>query len=260
MGINKSNNKVNGNFKRQSDEKSGIASQKVVSTTTGNKRQEIIAQLTGYRFKDTALIDQAFSHTSFVNEHQLHHNASYERLEFLGDAVLELTVSKYLYYNYVEWPEGKLTRLRAALVCEENLSRLALDCHFDQLMLLGRGEDASGGRKRPSLLCDVFEAVIGALYLEGGYEVSEDFIISQVTSKVDQVIEKITDYKTLLQEKLQMDGPVQISYDLIEEKGPAHQKSFLVAVSKNETQIGIGRGNSKKVAEQAAAQDALSKI
>ncbi|MBS4762017.1 ribonuclease III [Carnobacteriaceae bacterium zg-ZUI252] len=211
-------------------------------------------------FEDDTLLKQAFTHSSYANEHQLSALKHNERLEFLGDAVVEIVVSDYLFHNFLQWPEGKLTRLRAQLVCEQMLSTLAKECGFDQLVLLGKGEENSGGRTRPSLLCDVFEAFVGALYLEKGIEVARAFVLSQIVPKInDQTQNPFTDYKTLLQEHLQRNGNVSIVYDIIKEDGLAHDKTFEATVSLNGQVIGTGIGKNKKDAQQQAAKQAYEK-
>lgn len=208
-------------------------------------------------FDDDKVLIQAFTHSSYANENKqsdLEHN---ERLEFLGDAVVEVVVSDYLFHNFLQWPEGKLTRLRAQLVCEQMLSTLAKDCGFDKLVLLGKGEENSGGRNRPALLCDVFEAFVGALYLLKGIEVARAFVLSQIVPKIKEQQETLfMDYKTLLQEELQKNGNVSIRYDIIREEGLAHDKMFEATVALNNQVIGYGMGKSKKEAQQQAAKDA----
>lgn len=208
-------------------------------------------------FDDDEVLIQAFTHSSYANENRqrdLEHN---ERLEFLGDAVVEVVVSDYLFHNFLQWPEGKLTRLRAQLVCEQMLSTLAKDCGFDKLILLGKGEENSGGRNRPALLCDVFEAFVGALYLLKGIEVARAFVLGQIIPKIQEQQKTLfMDYKTLLQEELQKNGNVLIRYDIIREEGLAHDKLFEAVVAVNGQMIGKGIGKSKKEAQQQAAKDA----
>lgn len=208
-------------------------------------------------FDDDKVLIQAFTHSSYANENRqsdLEHN---ERLEFLGDAVVEVVVSDYLFHNFLQWPEGKLTRLRAQLVCEQMLSTLAKDCGFDKLILLGKGEENSGGRNRPALLCDVFEAFVGALYLLKGIEVARAFVLGQIIPKIQEQQETLfMDYKTLLQEELQKNGNVSIRYDIIREEGLAHDKLFEATVALNGQIIGKGIGKNKKEAQQQAARDA----
>lgn len=208
-------------------------------------------------FEDDKILIQAFTHSSYANENKLSALEHNERLEFLGDAVVEVVISDYLFHNFLQWPEGKLTRLRAQLVCEQMLSTLAKDCGFDKLVLLGKGEENSGGRNRPALLCDVFEAFVGALYLLKGIEVARAFVLSQIIPKIQEQQETLfMDYKTLLQEELQKNGNVSIRYDIIREEGLAHDKIFESTVSLNGKVIGQGIGKNKKEAQQQAARNA----
>ncbi|MDO4602784.1 ribonuclease III [Limosilactobacillus ingluviei] len=215
----------------------------------------------GIHFQDTALLAEAFTQASYVNEHPKEHLKYYERIEFLGDAVLQLFVSEYIYQRFPELPQGKLTRLRAAMVCEDSFSKFALECHFDQYIRLGRGEEMAGARKRPSLLCDIFEAFIGALYLDQGRVAVEKFIHRVIFPKLDQGwFDHAVDAKTTLQEFLQRNGDVQIVYHLLKESGSENEPIFTVNVSANGQVIGQGTGSSKKHAEMAAAQVALEAL
>lgn len=215
----------------------------------------------GIHFQDTALLAEAFTQASYVNEHPKEHLKYYERIEFLGDAVLQLFVSEYIYQRFPELPQGKLTRLRAAMVCEDSFSKFALECHFDQYIRLGRGEEMAGARKRPSLLCDIFEAFIGALYLDQGRAAVEKFIHRVIFPKLDQGwFDHAVDAKTTLQEFLQRNGDVKIIYHLLKESGSENEPVFTVNVSANGQVIGQGTGSSKKHAEMAAAQVALEAL
>ena len=215
----------------------------------------------GIHFQDTALLAEAFTQASYVNEHPKEHLKYYERIEFLGDAVLQLFVSEYIYQRFPELPQGKLTRLRAAMVCEDSFSKFALECHFDQYIRLGRGEEMAGARKRPSLLCDIFEAFIWALYLDQGRAAVEKFIHRVIFPKLDQGwFDHAVDAKTTLQEFLQRNGDVQIVYHLLKESGSENEPVFMVNVSANGQVIGQGTGSSKKHAEMAAAQVALETL
>jgi ribonuclease-3 len=212
-------------------------------------------------FHDVDLLEQAFTHSSYVNEHRYLQLSDNERLEFLGDAVLELAVSKFLYRKYPQVPEGKLTKLRAAIVCEESLAKFAKECRFDQSIRLGKGEEHSGGRNRPALLCDLFEAFLGALYLDQGFEAVETFLEKVVFPKIlAGAFSHEMDHKTRLQEVLQRSGDVLIDYRLIKEEGPAHERQFWTQVYFNGEKIGEGQGKSKKLAEQAAAANALNQL
>lgn len=181
-----------------------------------------------------------------------------ERLEFLGDAVLQLTVSEYLYTRYPDSPEGEMTRLRASIVCEPSLVRFAEALEFGQVVLLGKGEEQTGGRTRPSLLADAFEAFLGALYLDQGLEAAKQFLVRHmfVLLPVDGQA-PLKDYKTELQEKIQQLSLGTIDYEIVEEKGPAHDREFIAVVSVGNRRFGQGSGRSKKEAEQRAASQAL---
>ncbi|MBD3106759.1 ribonuclease III [Bacillus sp. AGMB 02131] len=212
----------------------------------------------GIRFLNERLLKQAFTHSSYVNEHRRKPYEDNERLEFLGDAVLELTVSQYLYRKYPLMSEGELTKLRAAIVCEPSLVTFAHALSFGKLVLLGKGEELTGGRERPALLADVFEAFIGALYLDQGMDVVNSFLTKVVFPKIDEgAFSHVMDYKSQLQELVQRDAAGVIEYRIHQEKGPAHNKEFVSNVSLNGEILGTGVGRSKKEAEQKAAQEAL---
>ncbi|KAF1300886.1 MULTISPECIES: ribonuclease III [Enterococcus] len=214
----------------------------------------------GIVFHDVNLLEQAFTHSSYVNEHRHLQLSDNERLEFLGDAVLELLVSQYL-YRELPLPEGKLTKLRAAIVREESLSQFARECNFDSYIKLGKGEEISGGRTRPSLLCDLFESFLGALYLDQDLETVKKFLEVVVFPKVQAgAFSHEMDYKTRLQEVLQKSGDVVIDYRLIKEDGPAHERIFGTEVYCDGKLIGQGQGKSKKLAEQDAAANALAHL
>lgn len=212
-------------------------------------------------FNNISLLEQAFTHSSYVNEHRNLHISDNERLEFLGDAVLELLVSRFLFQTYPNVSEGKLTKLRAAIVREDSLASFAKECGFDQFIRLGKGEENSGGRKRASLLCDLFESFLGAVYLDQGLEVVEGFLNQVIFPKVlAGAFSHEMDHKTRLQEVLQKSGDVNIDYRLVKEEGPAHDRHFWTEVYCDEVLIGQGTGRSKKMAEQAAAADALQRL
>ncbi|MGX2945647.1 ribonuclease III [Enterococcus alishanensis] len=212
-------------------------------------------------FHDINLLEQAFTHSSYVNEHRNLQISDNERLEFLGDAVLEIQVSDYLFRQYPNLPEGKLTRLRSAIVREDSLSKFAKECHFDKYVLLGKGEENSGGRNRASLLCDLFESFLGSLYLDQGYGAALKFIEAVIFPKVAAGdFTRELDHKTKLQEVLQKNGDVSIEYRLVAEVGPAHERIFSIEVYANGKLIGAGEGKSKKLAEQDAAAKALQDL
>ena len=211
-------------------------------------------------FSDETLLETAFTHTSYANEHRLLKISHNERLEFLGDAVLQLIISEYLYTKYPKRPEGDLSKLRSMIVREESLAGFARDCQFDQFIKLGRGEEKSGGRNRDTILGDLFEAFLGALLLDKGVEAVKSFLYQVMIPKVEAGdFEQVTDYKTKLQELLQINGDVEIAYQVVSETGPAHAKNFEVAVLINGRKSGQGQGRSKKLAEQEAAKNAFEK-
>lgn len=209
----------------------------------------------GIQFQNRKLLKQAFTHASYRNEHRTEIGQDNERLEFLGDAVLELLVSEYLFLKFPKMPEGELTRLRATIVCEPSLVRFATKLNFDKYIRLGRGEEISGGRKRPALLADVFEAFVGAYYLDQGIAAVKDFLHRFVVSELQDVnAPLLTDYKTMLQEHVQREGLGALSYLILEERGPAHNREFVAQVTLDHKPMGEGMGRSKKEAEQHAAQ------
>ena len=205
-----------------------------------------------YSFRDRSLLLTALTHTSFANEDKGRsvHN---ERLEFLGDSVLSVVVSEYLFSQNRNLPEGQLTRIRASLVCESSLFGFATALGLGNFMRLGRGEEKSGGRTRPAILADAFEALIAALYLDGGLELARSFILPYIRAAHDVA----RDYKTRLQEVVQQNPEERVRYELVEQSGPDHDKHFVVEVHLNSNCIGRGSGHSKKAAEQQAAKEAL---
>lgn len=209
-----------------------------------------------YKFKNEALLSQALTHSSYANESK-DPNSSNERLEFLGDSVLSIIVSDYIYKNY-SIPEGELTKLRASLVCEKALFDFAKQINLGEFIKLGKGEQASGGASRPSILSDAFEAVLAAMYLDGGIEPVRELVLRFVKDDLTHT-EKISfkDYKTQLQEVIQKNPEERVEYVLIDEFGPDHDKRFTVNVMLNSNVIGTGTGKSKKNAEQEAAKRAL---
>ena len=215
----------------------------------------------GIHFDSDKLLKQAFTHSSYVNEHRRKPHEDNERLEFLGDAVLELTVSQFLYKKYPMMSEGELTKLRAAVVCEPSLVAFANELSFGELVLLGKGEEMTGGRTRPALLADVFEAFIGALYLDKGIEIVTTFLEEIVFPKINAgAFSHVMDFKSQLQELVQRDGAGSLEYRIMKEVGPAHSREFESRVYLNGQELGTGTGRSKKEAEQHAAQMALEKL
>jgi ribonuclease-3 len=212
----------------------------------------------GIKFQNEKLLYQAFTHSSYVNEHRRRPFEDNERLEFLGDAVLELTISKYLFESYPTMSEGQLTKLRASIVCEPSLVQFANSLQFGKLVLLGKGEELTKGRERPALLADVFEAFIGALYLDQGVDSVWKFLEMVIFPKIEKgAFSHVMDYKSQLQELVQRDGKGFIEYKILQEKGPAHNREFESQVYLNGETLGTGIGKSKKEAEQQAAQVAL---
>lgn len=211
----------------------------------------------GYSFTNKHLIQQALSHSSYANEKK-RPNGSNERLEFLGDSVLSIVVSDYLYKHLTSVAEGDLTKLRASLVCEKSLHIFAKQIDLGNYLLLGKGEENTGGRERPSILADAFEAVIAAIYLDGGIEAARKHILRFIPDDLENGCKQaFSDFKTVLQEVVQKNPEEKVEYVLIGEEGPDHNKRFVVEVMLNSQVIGKGKGRSKKEAEQIAAKEAL---
>ena len=213
----------------------------------------------GYTFKDKALLSQAITHSSFSNERRINKEPHYERLEFLGDAVLELASSEFFYYTYPDMSEGKMTKMRASAVCEQALAIPARELEIGKFMRFSKGEENTGGRDRDSIIADAMEAVIGAIYLDCGYAEAKRFVERFILNDLEKK-HLFYDAKSNLQEWSQNGTDRNIRYELISESGPDHNKSFEVAVFVGEQQMGKGLGKSKKIAEQHAAYEALCKI
>ncbi len=213
---------------------------------------KVFEQNIQYTFKDKSLLNLALTHSSYANESKSH-IAYNERLEFLGDAVLQLVTSEKLYKENPNMPEGKMSKTRAALVCEDALANYSKQIALGSFMFLGKGEENTGGRERPSILADAFEALIGAIFLDGGIAPAKKFILRFLNDKNLH----LQDYKTLLQEIIQQNPGERLSYIVVKEEGPDHDKSFTVEVHLNSNPIGSGEGKSKKAAEQQAAKEAL---
>lgn len=214
----------------------------------------------GYSFQDRSLYETAMTHTSYANEHRsenLHHN---ERLEFLGDSVLGFVTADYLFQHYPELPEGELTKLRAAVVCEGALYEIAKELGIQEQLRLGHGENTSGGRNRPSILADATEALIGAIYMDGGIEPARQFVLRFIPQRVKVAVEggAFKDYKTILQEIVQKNKQETLEYRLAKQSGPDHDKRFTMELLLNSNVFASGTGRSKKEAEQMAAKQALS--
>lgn len=211
----------------------------------------------GYTFRNPQLLEQALTHSSFANEGKKHcHNN--ERLEFLGDSVLSVIVARHLFLTYKDLPEGELTKLRASLVCEKALDVFAGQIGLGKYLRLGKGEEMTGGRERPSILADAFEALLAAIYIDGGYEAAQTFVLGFIPRNLDvRRKNKLSDYKTALQEIIQQNREERVEYVLVDEHGPDHAKVFTAEVLLNTNVIGRGTGSSKKQAEQNAAHEAL---
>ena len=209
----------------------------------------------GYTFKNRNYLIEALSHSSFANEARRHSN---ERLEFLGDSVLQITIADHLFRHFKHLPEGDLTKIRASLVCESALFEFAQQIDLGKFILLGRGEENTGGRSRPSIISDAFEAVIAAIYLDGGMEEARNYILGFIPKDLTRdSVKNLHDYKTLLQEVIQKNPEEHVEYVLRDETGPYHDRRFKVDVVLNGNVIGSGEGHSKKQAEQQAAKEAL---
>ena len=212
----------------------------------------------GYSFQNRELLLTALTHSSYANERHGDGRESYERLEFLGDSILGYVTAEFRFRHQPSLPEGKMTRLRAELVCEGSLHKIALELGIGPYMRLGRGEEHTGGRERPSIMADMVESIIAAIYLDSGLEQARRFVQDKLLSRAEiSVDHRSTDYKTELQELVQRKSDQYISYEMIGQSGPDHNKQFTFRVSVNGIPVGEGTGRSKKEAEQAAAQKAL---
>lgn len=213
----------------------------------------------GYQFNNLNLIRQALTHSSYANEKHMKKHSDNERLEFLGDAVLEIVSSEFLYINYPDKPEGELTKLRASIVCEPTLALCTEPLELGKYLYLGKGEDHTGGRKRKSILSDALEAVIGAIYLDGGFTNAKEFVLRFIMTDIENK-QLFYDSKTILQELVQGNFTENLSYHLIKEEGPDHNKIFFVEVYIGDSCYGEGKGRTKKAAEQDAAYHAILEL
>lgn len=228
----------------------------IINVKQLNKFEGII----GYKFNNIEILEKSLTHSSYSNEDKKYMKVNNERLEFLGDAVLSIAVSRYIFDNYPDYPEGDLTKLRSQVVCEDTLSIVALNLGIGSFLLLGKGEESSGGRDRKSILADAVEAIIAAIYIDGGYRKAEKFVLSNLTEHIQTAVKgkMITDYKSYLQEYYQSKSQnCKIRYVVVKEEGPDHEKMFHVNVLVNKAVVGSGAGKSKKLAEQDAARIAL---
>ena len=218
-----------------------------------------IEESIGYIFKNKDLLQKALTHTSYAYENDVESN---EKLEFLGDSILEFISSKYLYQSYPELKEGEMTKVRATVVCEKSLYKIAKLHNFSDFLNLGKSEQKTGGNQRPAILADSVEAVIAAIYLDGGIEPAEKFIIENLKEEIKIASKHVgdKDYKTVLQEKLQIHGDVKIEYNIIRETGPDHDKTFEAEVKCNGRILAAGKGKSKKEAQMQAAKKALENL
>ena len=227
-----------------------------MSETDSKYTLEMLEQRIGYTFQNKALLKQALTHSSYSNERKINKLMNYERLEFLGDAVLELVSSAFLFTANPTMPEGQLTKTRASMVCEPALAFCARDIELGRFIYLGKGEELTGGRKRDSITSDVVEAVIGAISIDSGFEDAKSFIERFILSDLENK-QLFYDSKTVLQEIIQSMGKSTFEYELLEEKGPDHDKEFVVEARLDGKKIGEGVGRTKKAAEQKAAYQAI---
>ena len=223
------------------------------------KIQREFEEKIGYCFQRKRLLSQALTHSSYANERHLGKMADNERLEFLGDAVLEIVTSDFLYFKYPKYPEGELTRLRASIVCEPTLAFCTRDLELGRYLLLGKGEDMTGGRERDSILSDAMEAVIGAIYLDGGFASAKELVTRVVLNDIEHK-QLFYDSKTILQELVQGNYGGDLVYRVLSEEGPDHNKKFLVEAQIAGVPYGQGRGRTKKSAEQEAAYATLLQL
>ena len=218
-----------------------------------------LEQQIGYTFKDKNLLKTALTHTSYAYENKKQSN---EKLEFLGDSILEFVSSEYIYHNYPKLKEGEMTKVRASVVCEDSLQKIAKMHNFSDFLYLGKSERTSQKEVRPAIMADSIEAVIAAIFLDGGLEEAKKFILNNLAKPIENATKNIgqKDYKTVLQEVLQKNGNVDIEYVIVDEKGPDHEKVFTAEVIFNNKILATGEGKSKKQAEMEAAQKALENI
>ena len=221
------------------------------------ERLAALEEKIGYTFKNKNLLHEALSHSSYANECKKGRNSN-ERLEFLGDSVLSIVISEHLFNHFKHLPEGDLTKIRASLVCEKALFEFSKQISLGEFILLGKGEENTGGRTRPSIVSDAFEAVIAAVFLDGGMESAREYVLGFIPKDLDKnSAKKLQDYKTILQEIIQRNPEERVEYVLRSQSGPDHDRHFVVEVCLNTNIIGHGEGHSKKQAEQQAAKEAL---
>lgn len=223
------------------------------------EKLDILQERIGYSFKDKKLLRHALTHSSYANERRMPKSKNNERLEFLGDAVLELVTSEFLFHNRKSMAEGEMTKMRASIVCEPTLDFCAREIQLGDFLLLGKGEESTGGRERASIVSDAMEAVIGAIYLDGGFANAKEFIEKFVLSDLEHK-QLFFDSKTILQEMVQSMEEQELAYNLVGEEGPDHDKRFIVEVVIGKEKVFRGKGRTKKAAEQQAAYKALKEL
>lgn len=231
-----------------------------ISLKRENELKEL-QEIIGYTFKDIKILNAALTHSSYIaskNEYQLHN----ERLEFIGDSILSMIISLYLYQKCKNSPEGQLTRFRAGIVCENSLYNASNNLNLGRFLLLSKGEENTGGRERVSILADAFEALIAAIYLDGGFKKARTFVLSNLQGTINDVLQNkiFSDYKSFLQEYVQKSNSGKLNYKITKEEGPDHNKTFEAALYLDNTVIGRGTGHSKKDAQQAAAREAIESL
>jgi len=220
-------------------------------------------QINSYTFKSPTLLQTALTHTSYANENREKKLTSNQRLEFLGDSVLSIIVSQHIYTKYPNLPEGELTRIRAAVVCEKALSECANAIGLGEVLLLGKGEATSGGKERPSILSDAFESLLAAIYLDSGMDSTRDFLLPLLLNKIELAAsgsDDFADYKTQFQELIQREQGKRIEYITVDSTGPDHDRIYVINLKVNGKTVGTGEGKSKKEAEQNAAKSAIDTI
>lgn len=230
---------------------------------TGVDRLDSLQENLNYKFKNVQLLKTAFTHSSYANENKMKITENNERLEFLGDTVLNLIVSHYLYKKYQDYPEGELTKIRATVVCESSLAFAARKIDLGKYLLLGKGEESTGGRERDSILADASEALTGAIYIDSDFEIVNKLLLEIFEEDIVYAVAKGTlfiDYKTELQERFQRISKSKIEYRVLKEAGPDHEKIFYIDVMVDNNTVGKGSGRNKKEAEQMAAKEALKII
>ena len=227
-----------------------------------NRQLTDLQEKIGVKFTEQSLLQRAVTHKSYANENHRQQLKDNERLEFLGDSVLDLIISRYLFVNYPQHPEGNLAKTRSVVVSAPILAQKAKELELGNFIRLGKGEEMTGGRTRDSILADCFEAVVGSIYLDQGLEAAREFVLELLVENIKNVErgDYVRDYKTVLQELVQQNTNFRPEYEVVDEQGPDHNKIFTVEVELNDEIVGVGQGNSKKEAEQEAAKEAIAKL